>query len=108
MAEVTTFVSIKILLSCAYVNNESESDSDSVSVDSAEPEDLDDLKQLANDIFRESENENYEFRGFYDDDTVRCVVTPMMKFNLSKVSMCILRSHFTMPDKFEDGIANSL
>ena len=64
MAEVTTLVSIKILPSCAHVNNESESDSDSVSVDSAEPEDLDDLEQLANDIFRESENENYEFHGF--------------------------------------------
>ena len=84
----------------AHVNNESESDSDSVSVNSAEPEDVDDLEQLANDIFGESEDENYEFHGFYDDDTVRQIfgdsddeAEPFEGFDV----------RFTMPDKFEDG-----
>ena len=54
-----------------HVNNESESNSDSVSVNSAEPEDVEDLEQLANNIFWESEDENYEFHGFYHNNTVK-------------------------------------
>ena len=84
----------------AHVNNKSESDSDSVSVNSAEPEDVDNLEQLANDIFWESEDKNYEFHGFYDDDTVRQIfgdsddkAEPFKGFDV----------RFTMPDKFEDG-----
>ena len=84
----------------AHINNESESDSDSVSVNSAEPEDVDDLEQLANDIFGESEDENYEFHGFYDDDTVRQIFGDS---DDEAEPFEGLDVRFTMPDKFEDG-----
>ena len=84
----------------AHINSESESDSDSVSVNSAEPENVEDLEQLANDIifiFTLSKN---EFHGFYYDDTVRQIfgdsddeAEPFKGFDV----------HFTMPEKFEDG-----
>ena len=67
MFEVMILVSSKILPSWCKVhvaNNKRESDSDSVSVNSAEPEDVEDFEQLANDISGESEDENYEFHGF--------------------------------------------
>ena len=84
----------------AHVNNKSESDSDSVSVNSAEPEAVEDLEQLGNDIFGESEDENYEFHGFYNDDTVSQISgdsdDEAENFKGFDVD-------FTMLDKFEDG-----
>ena len=44
-----------------------EDDLDSVSVSSAEPDNLEDVKRLANEIFGESEDEDHEFHGFYND-----------------------------------------
>ena len=40
---------------------------------SQEPDELEDLERLANDIFCESEEEGYQFHGLYEDQTVRRV-----------------------------------
>ena len=42
------------LVESAHVNSRGEIDSDSVSVSSAMPKDVEDLEQLANDVFGES------------------------------------------------------
>ena len=55
------------LVESARVNNRGEIDSGSVSVSSAEPKDVEDLEQLANDVRGESEDEYHEFHGFYND-----------------------------------------
>ena len=75
----------------AHVNNESESHFNSVSVNSAEPEDVEDLEQLASDIFGEVKMKIMSFMGFTTMiQSDRYLVTQMMKLNLSKVLMCIL------------------
>ena len=47
-----------------------EDDLDSISVSSAEPDNLEDVERLANEIFRESEDEGHEFHRFHND--ARC------------------------------------
>ena len=44
-----------------------EDDMDSVSVSSAEPDNLEDVERLANEIFREREDEDHEFHRFHND-----------------------------------------
>ena len=44
-----------------------------ISISSQEPAELEDLERLAKDIFCESEEEGYQFHGFYEYETVRGV-----------------------------------
>ena len=85
----------------AHVKKESESISDSVSVNSAEPEDVEDLEQLANDICGKVKMKIVSCRhGFYYDDTVRQISDD--SDNEAEPLKCY-DVHFTILDKFEDG-----
>ena len=71
-----------------------EDDLDSVSVSSAEPDNLEDVEGLANEVFGESEDKDHEFHGFYNDETVRQIfgdsddeAEPFAGFSLGRLHM---------------------
>ena len=83
-----------------------EDDLDSVSVSSAEPDNLEDVERLANEIFGESED--HEFHGFYNDETVREIFGDSDDEAEPFEGFCGVDVHFKMPQNFEENWTKEL
>ena len=85
-----------------------EDDLDSVSVSSAEPDNLEDVERLANEIFGESEDKDHEFHGFYNDETVRQISGDSDDEAEPFEGFCGVDVRFKMPQNFEENWTKEL
>ena len=67
---------------------------DSVSVSSAEPNDLEDVERLANEIFGESEDKDHESHGFHNGTRRKCKITDDADQNEGRFRLQNAGEHF--------------